>query len=60
MTRLQNLVALSTACQTAHDDAVQAGDHETEIELRYMGKTIARHISRLVTSKAVASGERVS
>ncbi len=53
MTRLANLVALSTACQTAHDDAFAANDMEMAASLRTMGKLIARHIARHVHSRSV-------
>jgi hypothetical protein len=48
VTRLQNLVALSTACQTAHDDAVRAGDEAAVKSLRDIGRVVAHHIGRYV------------
>lgn len=51
MTRLTNLVALSTACQCAHDDALAANDHETAASLKTMGIVIARHIAKHVKAQ---------
>ncbi len=53
MTRLQNLVALSSAVQCCHDDALQSGDHETATSLKTMGIVVARHIARHVQSRSV-------
>ncbi len=53
MSRLQNLVALSTACKTAHDDAVRDNDTEAAMSLHTMGVVIARRISQLVQSRSV-------
>lgn len=60
MTRLQNLVALSTACKTAHDDAIRACDQAATLDLHFMGEGIARHIARCVKAEAAKAVEVTS
>ena len=59
MTRLVDLVAASTAIQTAHSNAVAAHDHTAAAELRGIGVSIARQISALIRNSRETQGEGV-
>ena len=52
MTRLQNLVALSTALQTCHADAAKAGETDHAEMLHDMGVDTANLIAWLVRSQS--------
>ena len=59
MTRLQNLVALSTALQTCHADAKEDGQPYEASDLRNMGMEVAVMIANLIRNSRETQGEGV-